>query len=122
MAVAIILFLAPQSHYVPRGVLLPTQVKRSPTSPDVVRALKVRPDGVPVLGHINIEKHFAKNDTQAQQQIWALAKQMAAKAGANAVVIKVFQVGSFIKGHYIYVFRGVAVSAPSNAMPIDMEF
>lgn len=133
LAIIILLLFVPRQVYRAAGVLLPA--KQTQTQPAISPSAVVRMENSPVtsslLGYINIERKYPAKGQLAQEQIWALAQKLAAQVGANAVVIKLFQVGGLTKGYYIYVFRGEAIYVPdvqsalsgvSYNSPVGMEF
>ncbi len=113
IAVIFVIWAAPSQYYQAQGVLLPAKQVRAATLSFSIVRLESRPIGSKLLGYIHIERRYSTKKQQAQQQIWQLAQNLAANAGANAIVINLFRVGSVTKGHYIYVFRGIALYMPN---------
>jgi len=113
IAVIVLIWAAPSPPYQARGVLLPAKQAKKASTPDasIVR-LQNRPTGSTLLGYVHIERHYSANNQQAQQQIWQLAQRLAATVGANAVVIRRFQIASITVGHDIYVFQAMALDVP----------
>lgn len=109
IAVIFVVWAAPTQHYQARGILLPAKNLRTPISPASVIRLQNRPMGSKILGYIHIERRYPANNQQAQQQIWQLAQNLAAKVGANGVIINLLQIANVSKGHYIYLFQATAI-------------
>ena len=110
IAVILLIWAVPPPQYQAQGILLPSKIIRKPlSSPSSVVRLARRSDSSQLLGYIHIEQHYPAN---SPEEIWKLAQQLAAKVGANAVIVNSFRVGSITSGHFIYVFQGVAVYLP----------
>lgn len=88
--------LAPTPNTNPSGILLPTAPLKTAISSDQVQVLEVMPPHAQNLGIINTKLYYATL-AQAEQNAdidssMNLAKQLAAQAGANGVVIN--QIGA----------------------------
>jgi len=118
-AVALLFLTSPKQLYNAAGIMLPAKQTRPAISPSSVVRMARRPVGSKLLGQIRIERKYPAKGQLAEQQIWALAQKLAASVGANAAVIKLFQVGSVTKGYYIYVFWAEAVYAPDMHSALD---
>ena len=107
-AVILIVWLSPSPNTNPHGILLPTdKQQRAAISPLSVVKLANQPILGNQLGHINIEQRDINDPIKAEQQIWGLAKKLAAQAGANAVYGQIWSVPGGPTGSF-YIFHGAA--------------
>ncbi len=91
IAVVILYFFAPRFNNQPAGIFLPSvQSDTLPSYNGNVAVYTNYPVQYKALGIIHIEKHIQSNTIEAQQQVIEYAKTMAAKHGANALVVNGF--------------------------------
>lgn len=86
-------YTLPKMQYEPRGILLPIKLS-APIDPSLVKFFDVLPQKYKAVGAIHIVRHFSPDspsDSQiAEQKVLEKAKELAARGGANAVVIHYF--------------------------------
>lgn len=89
IAVLALLFMIRPSHpYHVTGVALPmTKTVEQPISPDQVVLYNAMPNGVKKIAWINVELHYEKASQANMDRVVAYTKALAAKHGANAVVV-----------------------------------
>ena len=112
LVAAIIFLTIPRYASQPQGILLPTKISRKPTLPEKVMNYPSQPATAQVLGTIRIERHYIDNKTLAEKQIWMLANSLAAKAGANGIVLNSFgytKPGSMPDDQMKFQFSGTAI-------------
>lgn len=113
----VVFWLMPTTVYQPSGLILPSQVHQTkqlpPIIPEQVRFYASPPDNYQTLGTIRIMRHFpAKSVQNAEKEIMQYAQKLAAKAGANGVVVKFFAhsvPGAVDASQSIYSFTGLAI-------------
>lgn len=84
--------LAPRPNPAVSGIFLPnTTTLPAPVAPDQVQVLQVLPSQAKILGEINTKLHFNSLSLNEQNQNIVksinYAKELAGKAGANAIVV-----------------------------------
>lgn len=89
LVIIILFFFVPRQTFAPKGIVLPTLKARSATSPANVQFYPSYPASYQVLGHISIELHFKQRQKSAVAEAMILkkAKALAAKVGANGLVV-----------------------------------
>jgi len=108
----------PTQDFQPTGLVLPAKVTRPATSPSDITLLPVQPAAAKELGLVRVEMHYdPKTAQQSQKAIIAYAKQLAAKVGANGLVVKLFghsMPGSVPAAQAAFELMGVAVYMPNK--------
>jgi hypothetical protein len=94
LALALAIWSLPPLQIEPRGIFLPAGKTLQPISEQNVRFLDVPPLQFKSVGNIQITRHFSANSSDdlktAEEQILEKARQLAAQAGANGVVVRFF--------------------------------
>lgn len=113
LVIAIIMLTLPRRVYAPRGILLPAKIKYEPISSTNVIFYASAPTDYQTLGLIRITRHYtATNNEEAEQEILNLAKQFAAQAGANGIIVRFFAhttPGTVSAAQAVYSFWGIAI-------------
>ena len=114
----IVYFLVPFVPYTPKGVLLPTGKSFPAISADQVSLFQ--PGAGPVtyqsVGHVNVQYHSTTETQQGYQTVAEFAKSLAAKAGANGIILT--GIGHTMQkevpaSQASYVLRGTAIKFAS---------
>lgn len=92
LAVLSLYALVPFHPDKPSGVFLPAGRELAPTFPDQISVFNRMnaPLVYQRLGYINVQYHPSGTSTQAQEQLLHRIKVLAAKAGANGVIITLY--------------------------------
>lgn len=113
IVVLILLWLIPAQKIQARGILLPSNTSRPSISENKVIFYSNPPNSYQTLGSLRIARHYSAGGTkQAEREILNLAKKLAAKAGANGVIVKLFAhsvPGVVPAAQAVYAFRATAV-------------
>lgn len=115
LVTALVFWWAPSPNYGAVGVLLPAKTAHQPVPASTVIQQQWAPVNAQLVGQINIEQRYSKGNYAEQKEIALAAREMAAQAGANVIVIKQFGVETVTSGHQIYVFRATAYYSPMRA-------
>ena len=118
VVVVIVYFLVPFVPYAPKGIVLPTG-KSFPAIPaDQVAVFQ--PGAGPVtyqsVGRINVQYHSVTETPQGYQTLAEFAKSLAAKAGANGIILT--GIGHTVEkevpaSQASYILRGMAIKYAS---------
>lgn len=112
IAVAILLWLTPNQASVPHGIFLPGKISRPASNNFDVPLYINAPDNYQRLGLVRIVRHYSADNSQlAEQQIVDLARQMAAQAGANGIIVEFFAHSppDTASSQAVYQFSGIAI-------------
>ena len=116
IVVLIVYLLVPATPILPCGIFLPINKALAPIPPTQVTFYNA--DSAPLayqkIGYINVQFHTKSVTAEGEKQLEQYIRQLAAKVGANGVVINLF--GHTLPGQVptsqaSYVFRGLAVYA-----------
>lgn len=111
VASLLLIWATPSHPYKPRGVLLPAKVVRPASSVDQIQFYPVAnaPSSYQTLGTIHIQLHYPESTQIAEKEILSYARQLAAKVGANGVIINRFVHSGKKSALSIYFFVGTAI-------------
>lgn len=121
IVLAILISLHPQTTYSPKGILLPISAPaKAQVSADHVMLLPSWYQGtIKKMAYINLELHAERQSKYKQDQIINKAREMAAKFGANAILVQSlgYQPPS-AQGAVLamYEFHGIAVHAKGASL------
>lgn len=115
LLMTLVFWAAPSPNYGAVGILLPAKTVHQPVPMSTVTQQQWAPINAQLVGQINIERRYGKGSYAEQKEIALAARQMAAQAGANVLVIKQFGVETVTSGHQIYVFRATAYNSAVRA-------
>ena len=114
LIIAIIYFLVPSKPDTPKGIFLPSDKLMTPVSLNSVNFFS--PNSLPMayrkIGQISVMLHSVDATVQGQIAIETYAKQLAASAGANGIIVTLFGhtlLGKVPSPQAAYAFRGVGV-------------
>ncbi len=86
----LILSLKPTTALQPTGIVLPLAQARVPLATDNVQLLQSMPTSYQGLALINVELHSLKQSKKLVREIANYAKMLAAKQGANGLLVSAF--------------------------------
>ena len=119
IAVIIIYFLVPSAPIAPRGVFLTIAPLKTPLVPNEVSFYSpvTTPYAYKKIGYINVQFYSKGATPEGEVQLQQYVREMAAKAGANGVIVMLF--GHTIPGAVrvalsSYIFRGIAIYVIPN--------
>lgn len=110
-----VIYAAPSVSFQAKGIVLPAKKVRPATQADSIQMLSTLPVGAVRLGTIRISRHAKTQTKQAEEEIVNNAKALAAKVGANAIVVKQFyrsRPSGLTAALAAYGFTGIAVYVP----------
>ncbi len=87
---SLILALKPVHIIQPTGIVLPLTKARAPLSSESVQFLQTLPNSYQRLAFINVELHSPKQSNKLVKEIGNYAKLLAARQGANGLVVTEF--------------------------------
>jgi len=122
MFVGLVYWSAPRFPTKPHGIFLPSKTNTSftPTDPNTISITSVKPAHFQRLGLIRIEQHYTGGKPQKNfQQMAQLARELAAKAGANQIIVINAGVPRFVAPLNQSFFRGIAIKNSVSFPPLQ---
>lgn len=123
IVILILFWLIPSQTLQAKGILLPSKETRQPISEKDVIFYSNPPETYQNLGSIRVVRHYpAEQPKVAEKQMLDFAKKLAAQAGANGVVVKLFAhsvPGTVPAPQAIYSLQGIAIFSNDNNHSLD---
>ena len=92
LAIGFMYLVRPADPIDPVGIFLPTsKTVYSQIDINQVQVMKTSPAGAHIIGAVRVEMHVDKDTTKQEQRVVEYARELAANAGANGLVIRTFR-------------------------------
>ena len=107
----------------PQGIVLPARKVNPPTLDlNSIRVYTVPPGTYRTLGVVRIEQYYDQSNNAAKGELLQLAKNLAAKVGANGILLLALfptPLTSEVEGEVIYNLRALAIDIPERPFDFD---
>jgi len=114
----VVIVCKPHPRLHPHGIILPLlNTQFTPNLETNIRIYPFTPSNAKILARINIEEHYQKVSDKMKRQIEKYAKKLAAKVGADGIVIKAFAYSDENSPTSLYIFRGIAIHLAKQVKP-----
>ncbi len=116
LVLVVVYVTEPAAPILPHGVFLPSSNQTYPAkSANQVNVFDAPPAGAKIIGNVRVELHFSHQSKRSEAAVIEYARGLAAKAGANALIVKTFFGTPQAGLEQRYIFLGKAAIITKNS-------